>query len=75
MPDVVEAWEKMNNAIGNEAITRAAKEYDEILFKKLFRVPLWSAHVAYAVNQRVESYDPVPGLIFPIRFEYIKLKD
>jgi peptide/nickel transport system substrate-binding protein len=75
MPDVVEAWKKMNNAVGNEAITRAAKEYDEILFKKLFRVPLWSTHVAYAVNQRVESYDPVPGLIFPIRFEYIKLKD
>jgi len=75
MPEVVEAWKKMNNAIGNEAISRAAKEYEEILFKKLFRVPLWSNHYAYAVNQRIESYDPVPGLIFPIRFEYIKLKD
>jgi peptide/nickel transport system substrate-binding protein len=75
MPDVVEAWKKLNNAVGNEAITRAAKEFDEILFKKLFRVPLWSGHVPYAVNQRVESYEPVPGLIFPIRFEYLKLKD
>jgi peptide/nickel transport system substrate-binding protein len=75
MPDVVEAWKKLNNAVGNEAITRVAKEYDEILFKKLFRVPLWSAHVPYAVNKRIESYEPVPGLIFPIRFEYLKLKD
>jgi peptide/nickel transport system substrate-binding protein len=75
MPDVVEAWKKLNNAVGNEAITRAAKELEEILFKKLFRLPLWSIHAAYAVNQRVESYDPVPGLYNPIRFEYIKLKD
>jgi len=27
------------------------------------------------VNKKVESYEPVPGLIFPVRFEYIKLKD
>jgi len=75
MPEVVESWKKLNRAVGNEAITRAAKEYEEVLFKKMFRVPLWQANVPYAVNQRVESYDPVPGLIFPIRFEYVKLKD
>jgi hypothetical protein len=41
----------------------------------MFRVPLWQANVPYAVSKKVESYDPVPGLIFPIRFEYVKLKD
>ena len=75
MPDVVESWKKLNKEIGNEAIAKAAKEYEAILFKRLFRVPLWAFHNAYAVNKRVESYEPVPGLIFPIRFEYVKLKD
>jgi hypothetical protein len=75
MPDVVESWKKMNNAVGNKAIVQAAKDYDDLLFKKGFRVPLWASHAPYAVNKRVESYEPVPGLIFPIRFEYLKLKD
>jgi peptide/nickel transport system substrate-binding protein len=75
MPDVVAAWKKLNLAVGNEAIARASREYEELLLKKLFRLPLWAMHGPYAVNQRVESYEPVPGLSFPIRFEYIKLKD
>jgi peptide/nickel transport system substrate-binding protein len=75
MPDVVEAWKKMNNAVGNTAVTQAAKDYEELLFKKGFRVPLWAVHVPYAVNKRVESYYPVPGLIFPISFENLKLKN
>jgi ABC-type transport system substrate-binding protein len=58
MPEVVESWEKLNKAVGNEAIARAAKDYENVLFKKMFRVPLWQANVPYAVNQRVESYDP-----------------
>ena len=75
MPDVVEAWKKVNNASGTQANAQAAKEYDDLLFKKGFRVPLWSVHVPYAVNKRVESYDPVSGLIFPIHFEYLKLRN
>ena len=74
MPEVVESWKKLNNAAGKD-IPKAAKDYDDMLFKKGFRVPLLSNHVPYAVNKRVESYDPVSGLIFPIRFEYLKLKD
>lgn len=58
MPDVVEVWKKLNKAVGNEAITRAAKDYENVLFKKMFRVPLWQANVPFAVNQRVKSYDP-----------------
>lgn len=75
MPDVVEAWKRLNNATTAQAITQAAKEYDDLLFKKGFRVPLWSVHVPYAVNKRVEHYDPVSGLIFPIHFEYLKLRN
>lgn len=75
MPDVVAAWKKMNDAVGAKAITEAAREYDDLLFKKGFRTPLWAQHVAYAVNKRVESYDPVSGLIFPVHFEFIKLKN
>ncbi len=75
MPEVMESWKKLNKAVGNEAIAKAAKEYEEVLFKKMFRIPLWAVNSNYAVNKRIESYDPAPGLIFPIRFEYIKLKD
>jgi ABC-type transport system substrate-binding protein len=75
MPDVVESMGKINKAVGNEAIARAAKDYEELLFKKMFRVPLWAVHTPYAVNDKVESYAPMPGLIFPIRLEYVKLKD
>ena len=49
-------------------LPKAAKDYEDLLFKKGFRVPLWSVHVPYAVSKRVESYYPVPGLIFPIQF-------
>jgi peptide/nickel transport system substrate-binding protein len=75
MPDVVEAWKKVNNAVGNKAIAQAAKDYEELLFKKGFLTPLWSVHVPYAVSKKVESYYPVPGLIFPISFENLKLKN
>jgi hypothetical protein len=71
----VESMGKINKAVGNEAIARAAKDYEELLFKKMFRVPLWAVHTPYAVNDKVESYAPMPGLIFPIRLEYVKLKD
>jgi peptide/nickel transport system substrate-binding protein len=74
MPDVVEAWKKLNSTPA-KGLVKAAKDYDDLLFKKGFRVPLWSSHAPYAVNKRVESYEPVPGLIFPIRFEYLKLKN
>ncbi len=74
MPDVVEAWKKLNNAAVKD-VPKEAKAYNDLLFKKGFRVPLWSSHAPYAVNKRVESYDPVSGLIFPIRFEFIKLKN
>ncbi|MBI4763362.1 MAG: ABC transporter substrate-binding protein [Deltaproteobacteria bacterium] len=74
MPEVVETWKKLNSAEAKD-IPKAAKEYEDLLFKKGFRTPLWSVHVPYAVNKRVESYDPVSGLIFPIRFEYIKLRN
>ena len=74
MPEVVESWKKLNNTVGQD-IPKAARDYEEILFKKGFRVPLWSSHAPYAVNKRVESYDPVSGLIFPVRLEYLKLKD
>jgi peptide/nickel transport system substrate-binding protein len=74
MPEVVEAWKKLNSTSG-KALPKAAKDYDDLLFKKGFRVPLWSSHAPYGVNKRVESYEPVPGLIFPIRFEYLKLKN
>jgi len=75
MPDVVESWKKLNNAVGNKAIAQAARDYEELLFKKGFRMPLWSYHVPYAVSKKVESYYPVPGLIFPISFENLKLKN
>lgn len=75
MPDLLESWKKVNTAVGNKAIAQAAKDYNDLLFKKGFRVPLWANHTPYAVNKRVESYEPVPGLIYPIRFEYLKLKD
>jgi peptide/nickel transport system substrate-binding protein len=75
MPEIMESWKKMNNAVGNKAMAKAAKDLDDILFKKGYRVPLWANHVAYGVNKRVESYEPVPGLVFPIRFEYVKLKN
>jgi peptide/nickel transport system substrate-binding protein len=75
IPDLIEAWKKVNNATTLQAIAQAAKEYDNLLLKKGFRVPLWSVHVPYAVNKRVEHYDPVSGLIFPIHFEYLKLRN
>jgi ABC-type transport system substrate-binding protein len=75
MPDVVDSWKKLNNAVGNEAIARAARDFEELLFKKGFRLPLASVHATYAVNKRVGSYEPVTGLLFPTRFEYLKLKN
>jgi hypothetical protein len=73
-PEVQTAFDKIVKATTNEAIGKAAKEYNQLLLNVMFRVPLWAVHAQYAVGPRIESYEPVPGLIFPIRMEYLKLK-
>jgi len=74
-PEFDAAFQKIVTATSEEAIAKTAKEYNQILLDSTFRVPLWSVNAQYAVGPRVESYEPVPGLIFPIRMEYLKLKD
>jgi peptide/nickel transport system substrate-binding protein len=73
-PEIVKAMDKCDRAIGAKEIAKAAKELDDILLKSMIRVPLWSSHIAYGVRKRVEEYPGVPGLVYPMNFEYLKLK-
>lgn len=73
-PAIMAAMKKTELAVGDKAIGEAAKELDDTIFKELVRLPLWSSHVAYAVRPTIEEYLGVPGVVYPMNFEFLKLK-
>lgn len=74
-PAIKEAMDKLTMATDNQTIAELAKKLDDAIFKDLIRIPLWSNQVAFAVRPRIIEYPGVPGVVFPMNFEYLKLKD
>ncbi|KAF0155653.1 MAG: peptide/nickel transport system substrate-binding protein [Syntrophaceae bacterium] len=73
-PAIIKAMEDTERAIGNKEIAAAAKKLDETIIEANIRLPLWSIHVPFAMRKTIESYTPMPGFIFPMGFESLKLR-
>jgi len=74
-PEVKQAMDKLLQAIDQGSIAKLAREVDELLLEQMVRVPLWSIHMPFAVNERIVDFPGVPGVLFPLGFEYMKVKD
>ena len=73
-PEIKEAMRKLEAATEEKEIARLARNLDDTIFEALIRVPLWSNQVAFAVRPTIAEYPGVPGVVFPMNFEYLKLK-
>ncbi|MGD8563023.1 MAG: ABC transporter substrate-binding protein [Desulfarculaceae bacterium] len=73
-PEINEAMNKLANAVGDENIAKLARALDDLLLKSMRRIPLWSTNVAYALGPKVEDYPGVPGVVYPMNLEYLKIK-
>jgi|SaaInl8_200m_RNA_FD_contig_51_353385_length_3742_multi_6_in_0_out_0_3 ABC-type transport system substrate-binding protein len=74
-PAIYKAMSNLEVAVGDDNIAAKAKILNDQIFTDLIRFPLWSSHVAFAVNQRVKAYPAAPGTVFPRNFEYLELND
>ena len=73
-PAIIKAMEGTERAIGNKEIADAAKKLDDTIIEAGIRLPIWSIHVPFAMRKTVESYTPMPGVVFPLGFEYLKFR-
>jgi len=55
--------------------TFAGHKLEVTILESTVRVPLWSAHTPYALRKTVEGFPNVPGVVFPVGFEYLTIKD
>jgi peptide/nickel transport system substrate-binding protein len=74
-PEIKEAMKELELATEEEDVAAHAKKLDDAIFEALIRVPLWANNVAYAVGPRIGEYPGVPGVVFPMNFEYLKLAE
>jgi peptide/nickel transport system substrate-binding protein len=60
---------------GGKTLAKAARAADDLLLDKLrLRRPLFVSNLLYAGGPKVDSYQNVPGQVYSMRFEYLKLK-
>jgi peptide/nickel transport system substrate-binding protein len=72
-PEILKAMEKTEHAISTKEIAEAARKLDDTILASTVRVPLWSIHYPFAVRKTVEEFPGVPGVVYPVGFEYLKL--
>jgi peptide/nickel transport system substrate-binding protein len=74
-PEVEAAMEKLLHAHNQETMAKQAREVDEILLEQSVRLPLFSIHEPFAAGPRIKDFPGVPGVLFPIGFEFLQIKD
>ncbi|MBL7177623.1 MAG: ABC transporter substrate-binding protein [Desulfobacteraceae bacterium] len=73
-PAINEAMTNLEMATKEKDIAVLAKKLNDAIFESLIRLPLWANHVAFGVRPTIAEYPGVPGVVFPMNFEYLKLK-
>jgi peptide/nickel transport system substrate-binding protein len=73
-PEINQAMNKLENAVGINNVATLARALDDLLIKSMRRAPLWSTHVGYALGPKIADYPGVPGVVYPMNLEYLKVK-
>jgi peptide/nickel transport system substrate-binding protein len=74
-PEINAAMTELEKATDEKTIAVLAKKLDDTIWDSLIRVPLWANNVAFAVRPTIAEYPGVPGVVFPVNFEYLKLAE
>jgi peptide/nickel transport system substrate-binding protein len=74
IPEIKEAMRRLETAVGDENIAKQARALDDLLIKSKRRIPLWSTNIGYALGPKVADYPGVPGVVYPMNLEYLKMK-
>jgi ABC-type transport system substrate-binding protein len=72
-PEIINAMKKVEYATTTKEIAEAARKLDDTILESTVRVPLWSIHSPFAVRKTVEEFPGVPGVVYPVGFEYLKV--
>jgi peptide/nickel transport system substrate-binding protein len=74
-PEVLQAMERILHAIDEYSIAAAAREADETLLTQMHGAPLWSTHMPLGAGPRIKELASPPGVVFPMGFEHLKIRD
>jgi len=64
---------RVQQAVGTEAIAEEARNTEKLFHDLYQRILLWAVHNPFGVGQRVELFEPVPGMVHPVGFDRLKL--
>ncbi len=72
-PEMKEAVLRVQNAVGTEAIAAEARKTEKLFHELYQRILLWTVHNPFGVGPKVESFEPVPGMLMIVGFDRITL--